>query len=223
MSASATRDLLPRVLRDGYEAFRGGRLEEDRGLYKTLADKGQTPPVLIISCCDSRVTPEAIFGAGPGELFVVRNIANLVPPFDAEDPLPETPAAIEYAVLALKVAHVVVMGHAKCGGIRAYAQGEAQGFKPLSEGNYVGKWKSIVKPAHDKIGRATGDFDAHCETLGHASVAQGLINLRTYPFVREREAQGNLSLHGAFFDISNGGLAALDQAAGAFAPVAEGA
>ena len=223
MSASATRDLLPRVLRNGYEAFRGGRLGDDRGLYETLADKGQTPPVLIISCCDSRVTPEAIFGAGPGELFVVRNIANLVPPFGAEDPLPETPAAIEYAVLALKVAHIVVMGHAKCGGIRAYAQSRTQVFNPLSEGNFVGKWKSLVKPAYDKLGMPGENFDGHCEVLGRASVAQGLANLRTYPFVGERETQGKLTLHGAYFDISNGAVSALDEATGAFAPLAASA
>ena len=212
---------LPQILRDGYAAFRGDRLGQEKSVLKTLADEGQKPPVLIISCCDSRVAPEAIFGAGPGELFVVRNIANLVPPYGAEDPLPETPAAIEYAVLALEVAHIVVMGHAKCGGIRAYAQGETQGFTPLSEGNYVGKWKSIVKPAYDKLGAPGGDFDGHCETLCQASVAQGLANLRTYPFVREREAQGKLSLHGAYFDIGVGGVSALDQTTGAFAPVAE--
>lgn len=217
---STTATAFPRVLRDGHAAFRRGRLAGQKDVYRTLAEKGQKPPVLIISCCDSRVAPEAIFCAGPGELFVVRNIANLVPPYGAEDPLPETPAAIEYAVLALQVGHIVVMGHAKCGGIRAYAQGETEGFAPLSDSNYVGKWKSVVKPAYDKLGAPEGDLDAHCETLCQASVAQGLANLRTYPFVREREAQGKLALHGAYFDIAVGGVTALDEATGAFEAVA---
>ncbi len=219
MTDQNSGESFPFVLREGYAAFCGGRLQDERQTMETLAEKGQKPPVLIISCCDSRATPEAIFGAGPGDLFVVRNIANLVPPFGAKDPLPETPAAVEYAVLALQVKHIVVMGHAKCGGVRAYAQGETEGFEPLSSGNFVGQWKSLIKPAYDKVEPASDDFDAHCETLCKASVAQGLENLRTYPFVREREAAGKLSLHGAYFNIADGKLAAMDGA-GAFAPVA---
>ena len=218
--SNPSTETLPRVLMEGYAAFRGGRLKTEASRFRQLAEKGQKPPVLIISCCDSRVAPEAIFGAGPGELFVVRNVANLVPPYLAHDPLPETPAAIEYAVLALEVAHIVVMGHAKCGGIRAYAQGESQVFNPLSDGDFVGKWKSLVKPAYDKLGAPDGDFDGHCEKLCHASIIQGLANLRTYPFVCEREKQGKLALHGAYFDIAEAAVTALDAANGAFTAIA---
>lgn len=210
---------LPELLAEGYTAFWNGRLKEEQDRFRHLADDGQKPPVLLIGCCDSRVSPEVIFDAGPGEIFVMRNIGALVPPFAADDALPETSAAIEYAVLALKVAHIVVMGHAQCGGIRAFALGEAQEFEPLSEANFVAKWKTLVKPAADRIGPPTGDFDHYCESLSYASIIQGLANLRTYPWVREREVAGTLTLHGAYFGVANGRMTALDQAKGTFVPV----
>ena len=218
-NAAPVHENLPKILSDGYAAFASGRLKEEQGRFRQLADEGQKPPVLLIGCCDSRVSPEVIFGAGPGEIFVVRNIANLIPPFEVDNPLPETASAIEYAVLALNVAHIVVMGHAKCGGIRASAQDAAQAFTPLSEANFVAKWKSLVKPAADKIGPPAGDFDQYCETLCHASIVQGLESLRSYPWVREREAAGELTLHGAYFGVADGQLTVLDQAQGTFVPV----
>ena len=210
---------IPEVLAEGYRAFFSGRLKHEQSRFRKLADEGQKPPVLLIGCCDSRVSPEVIFGAGPGEIFVVRNIANLVPPFGAEDPLPETAAAIEYAVLALKVAHIVVMGHAQCGGIRAFAQGKTQEFKPLSERNFVGKWKSLIKPAADRLAPPTGDFDHYCEDLCHASIIQGLASLRTYPWIGDLEAAGKLSLHGAYFGVADGRMMVLDQGRGVFVPL----
>ena len=218
-NAPPVHENLPKILADGYAAFWGGRLREEQSRFRQLADEGQKPPVLLIGCCDSRVSPEVIFGAGPGEIFVVRNIANLIPPFEAEDPLPETASAIEYAVLALNVAHIVVMGHAQCGGIRAFAQGAAQQFQPLSEADFVSKWKSLVKPAAEKLGPPSGDFDHYCESLCHASIIQGLESLRSYPWVREREANGELTLHGAYFGVADGRMMVLDQAKGAFVPV----
>lgn len=218
-SAKTKPAVLPEHLTEGYSAFRNGRLKEEQTRFRDLAEHGQKPPVLLIGCCDSRVSPEVIFGAGPGEIFVVRNIANLIPPYEAEDPLPETSAAIEYAVLALNVAHIVVMGHAQCGGIRAFALGKAHEFEPLSEADFVSKWKRLVKPAADKLGPPSGDFDHYCETLCYASIIQGLESLRTYPWVREREAAGKLSLHGAYFGVANGRMTALDQSKGIFVPV----
>lgn len=210
---------LPDYLAKGYTDFRNGRLKQEQDRFRKLADDGQKPPTLLIGCCDSRVSPDVIFDAGPGEIFVMRNIAALVPPFTADDGLPETAAAIEYAVLALKVAHIVVMGHAQCGGIRAYALGAINEFEPLSEANFVAKWKTLIKPAADRLGAPTGDFDHYCESLSYASIIQGLDNLRTYPWVREQEAEGKLTLHGAYFGVADGRMTVLDQANGTFVPV----
>ena len=213
---------LPEHLSEGYASFCAERLASEQDRFRDLADHGQKPPVLLIGCCDSRVSPEVIFGAGPGEIFVMRNIGALVPPYEVDDALPETAAAIEYAVLALKVAHIVVMGHAQCGGIRAFALGEAKDFEPLSEADFVSKWKKLVKPASDRIGPPTGDFDHYCESLSYASIIQGLANLRTYPWVRERERAGHLTLHGAYFGVANGKMTVLDQTRGTFVPVIPG-
>jgi carbonic anhydrase len=210
---------LPAQLSEGYHAFWNGRLKVEQDRFRHLADVGQTPAVLLIGCCDSRVSPEVIFDARPGEIFVVRNIAALVPPFEHDGARQETSAAIEYAVLALKVAHIVVMGHAQCGGIRAFALGEAQQFEPLSDANFVSRWKTLIQPAADKLGPPFGDFDHYCESLSYASILQGLSNLRTYPWVREREAAGELTLHGAYFGVANGRMTVLDQAKGVFVPV----
>ena len=212
-------DHLPEGLTKGYRAFWTGRLKQEHERFRELAEHGQRPPVLLIGCCDSRVAPESIFEAGPGEIFVVRNIANLVPPYDARGTSAETASAIEYAVMALNVAHIVVLGHAQCGGIRAYAQGQQGGFQPLSEADFISHWKQLIAPAAQTLGPPTGDLAHYCEDLCRASVTQGLENLRTYPWIREREAAGTLSLHGAVFDISNGRLSALDPTAGAFVPV----
>ena len=219
MTTTETHETLPGHLAEGYTAFCNGRLREEQDRFRVLSVDGQKPPVLLIGCCDSRVSPEVIFGAGPGEIFVMRNIAALVPPFAVDDALPETASAIEYAVLALKVRHIVVMGHAQCGGIRAFALGEQQQFEPLSEADFVSKWKTLIAPAAERLGPPRGDFDHYCESLSYASIIQGLDNLRTYPWVRDRELSGELTLHGAYFGVSNGRMTALDQATGTFLPV----
>ena len=218
MTSPPHHEILPEELADGYRAFWNGRLKQEQDRYRQLAEQGQRPPVLLIGCCDSRMSPEVIFDAGPGEIFVVRNIGNLVPPFEA-DTAAETAAAIEYAVVALKVAHIVIMGHAQCGGIRAFALGEADAFEPLTEANFVSKWKALIAPAAARVGPPTGDFDHYCESLSYASIIQGLANLRTYPWVRDREAAGELTLHGAYFGVANGRMTALDQTRGVFVPV----
>jgi carbonic anhydrase len=218
-SAHPVYENLPGHLTQGYTDFWNGRLKQEQSRFRTLADDGQKPPVLLIGCCDSRVSPEVIFDAGPGEIFVMRNIGALVPPFTADDSLPETSSAIEYAVMALKVAHIVVMGHAQCGGIRAFALGEINEFEPLTEANFVAKWKTLIKPAAERIGAPTGDFDHYCESLSYASIIQGLANLRTYPWLKAREDAGDLTLHGAYFGVANGRMTVLDQARGTFVPV----
>src|SRR3970040_233863 len=131
---------LPARLIDGYQAFRSTRLPFEQTRFRELADVGQSPEVMLIGCCDSRVSPEVVFDAAPGELFVVRNVANLVPPYTPDGAQRAVSAALEFAVQALRVKHIVVLGHARCGGIRAYAeQGE-----PLSPGDFIGRWMELI-------------------------------------------------------------------------------
>src|SRR5215831_2097063 len=132
----------PQRLIDGYSAFAGGRLQGEQHRYRELAERGQKPEIMVIGCCDSRVSPEVIFDAGPGELFVVRNVANLVPVYAPDSGTHGVSAALEYAVGALRVKHIVVLGHAGCGGVRAYAGNSP----PLSPGDFIGKWMSLIAP-----------------------------------------------------------------------------
>src|SRR5258707_10509062 len=139
---------LPQRLRDGYGAFGSGRLSTEQSRYRDLAERGQAPATMVVGCCDSRVSPEAIFDAGPGELFVVRNVANLVPPYAPDGSYHGVSAALEFAVGALRVKHIVVLGHAGCGGVRAFAEHSP----PLSPGDFIGKWMSLIAPAAVKLG-----------------------------------------------------------------------
>lgn len=203
---------LPTRLLQGYGAFRENRLAADRARYRALAETGQRPEIMLIGCCDSRAAPETIFDAAPGEMFVVRNVANLVPPHDPDGQYHGTSAAIEFAVLVLEVRHIVVMGHGRCGGIAAWLSGRE------SAGDYIGKWMSLVAPAAALVAEAPSDAAARHRALEFASIRQTIANLATFPYVRERAAAGTLSLHGAWFDISTGELFALDQASGTFEP-----
>ncbi|PNG26876.1 carbonic anhydrase [Methylocella silvestris] len=211
---------LPERLVAGYEAFLGGRFAREHSRFQHLAEAGQSPRILLIGCCDSRVSPEVIFDAGPGEIFCVRNVANLVPPFGPNDDLHGTSAALEYAVLALRVEHILILGHASCGGVRAYAEADLDPYqKPLSGGDFIGKWISLIKPAADRIGPATEPVEDYCERLAFASIIQGLANLRTFPKIAALEKRGLLTLHGAYFGIAAGKLLALDEGTGRFEPV----
>jgi carbonic anhydrase len=213
---------LPEQLVEGYESFLLGRFEYEQGRFNRLAEKGQKPKVLLIGCADSRVSPEIIFDAGPGEIFVVRNVANLVPPYMPNDDLHGTSAALEFGVVGLEVEHIVVMGHAHCGGVRAYAQNAADpNHAPLSPGDFIGKWITLIKPAATKLGPCAAEepLADYSERLAKASVIQGLVNLRSFPYIAAREAEGKLKLHGAYFGIAEGVLLALDEATGAFLPV----
>ena len=205
----------PESLLDGYRSFKENRYARENALYRSLAAHGQTPTVMIIACCDSRSAPETIFSAPPGEIFVVRNVANLVPPYEPNGSYLGTPAALEFAVQNLRVRHIVVMGHGRCGGIRRALHPEEE---PLSPGDFIGKWLEQLQPAALEVAAADGLQSAEQETaLEHASVRHSVANLRTFPCVSILEDRGRLGLHGAWFDIAHGELWTMDRASGEFA------
>jgi carbonic anhydrase len=210
--------MFPTRLTEGYRAFLGERFARERGRYEVLAQQGQSPEILVIGCCDSRVSPEVIFDASPGELFVVRNVANLVPPYETAGDYHGTSAALEFAVQALRVKHIVVLGHAQCGGIRAFADDTA----PLSPGDFIGRWMNIIAPAGERIGpRGDMDFGEYVTRLELAAIEHSLANLMTFPCVRILTERGKLQLHGAYFGVASGILMVRDPATGQFAPAVE--
>ena len=212
--------MFPERLTTGYRSFLQGRFTNERSRYQQLAEAGQRPEILVVSCVDSRVSPEVIFDAAPGELLVVRNVANLVPVYEAAgDSQHGTSAALEFGVQALGIKHIVVLGHALCGGIRAFAD-EA---KPLSSGDFIGRWMSQIAPAAARLGpRTGGDPHEFLRRLEFATVDLGLRNLMTFPFVRERVEAGELTLHGALFAVATGKLLIRDRTTGLFQAAAEG-
>jgi carbonic anhydrase len=209
---------LPKRLIEGYRAFCSHRLRIEQARYRELAEVGQSPEVMVIGCCDSRVSPEVIFDARPGELFVVRNVANLVPPYAPDGTYHGVSAALEFAVEALKVKHIVVLGHARCGGVKAFAEDAA----PLSPGDFIGRWMSLIAPAAGRVGaRGNLSLAEYFERLEKASITNSIDNLMTFPRVRELTEQKTLSLHGAYFGVATGALSVLDPATGQFQPVSE--
>jgi len=207
----------PPQLIDGYRAFLVSRLRHEQDRYRTLSEGGQSPQTMVIGCCDSRVSPEVIFDARPGELFVARNIANLVPPYTPDDAQRAMSAALEFAVQALKVKHIVVLGHAQCGGIRAFAEETA----PLSPGDFIGHWMALVEPAVKAVGpRGQMPLDDYLTKLEQASVVQTLTNLMTFPCVKILVERGKLALHGAYFGVATGQLSVWDASKRSFVPVA---
>jgi carbonic anhydrase len=210
----------PPHLLEGYRTFTSQRLPTEQSRYRDLSVRGQSPEVMVIGCCDSRVSPEVIFDAGPGELFVVRNVANLVPVYAPDGGAHGVSAALEYAVNVLKVKHVVVLGHAQCGGIRAFIDK----IDPLSEGDFIGRWMQMfIKPGEVVAQRdreSMADFTVRIEK---AAVFRSLENLMTFPFVRTLAERGELNLHGAYFGVAEGSLFVLDQTAKEFRSVRESA
>jgi carbonic anhydrase len=205
---------LPERLVEGYRNFMDGRYATERERYRELAQAGQTPETMVIACCDSRAAPETIFDCGPGELFVVRNVANLVPPYSPDGGHHSTSAALEFAVQSLKVKHVVVLGHGRCGGIRAALDPSAE---PLSPGDFIGKWMSMVAPAAEMVtGNAMMTAGERQTALERISIRFSIANLRSFPCVSILEKKGRLTLHGAWFDISTGELWAMDPETGDF-------
>jgi carbonic anhydrase len=212
--------MFPERLTTGYRAFLGGRFADERSRYESLASTGQRPETMVIGCVDSRVSPEVIFNAAPGELLVVRNVAALVPSYDPDrntDSQHGTSAALEFGVQALRVKHIVVLGHALCGGIRAFADKQ----QPLSPGDFIGRWMSQIAPAAEKIGPASTDAD-YLRRLEFASIELSLKNLMTFPCVHILAGQGKLALHGAYFGIATGRLLVRDPATGRFDPAIAG-
>ena len=210
---------LPDELIDGYRRFRGGRLEAERARYRELAETGQRPKTMIIGCCDSRAAPETIFDCGPGELFVVRNVANLVPPFAPDGEFHGTSAALEFAVQALRVENIVVLGHARCGGIQAALE---PGGVSLSPGDFIGKWITLVEPAVrtlDRLPPEAWQGDGRQTALERLSIRSSIENLQTFPFVSDLVNSRDLAIHGAWFNISTGELWSLDQSTGEFRQV----
>ena len=204
----------PKALLDGYRSFKHDRYAREHDRYRALAEDGQKPEVMVIACCDSRAAPETIFDASPGELFVVRNVANLVPPYEPTGAYHGTSAALEFAVQSLRVRHIVVLGHGRCGGIRAALHPAAE---PLSPGDFIGKWMKLLGPAAREIEAVGPLSDAERQTaLERASILHSIANLRTFPFVSILEDRGRLSLHGAWFNIAHGELWTMDPATGGF-------
>ncbi|ANL36327.1 MULTISPECIES: carbonic anhydrase [Rhizobium] len=198
----------PNTLLNGYRNFMNGRYADARDRYRQLAENGQSPSTLVIACSDSRAAPELIFDAGPGELFVIRNVANMVPPYEPDGHFHSTSAALEFAVQALKVTDIVVMGHGRCGGIRAALDPNAE---PLSPGDFIGRWMSLVKPAAEQIQSNDVMTAAERQTaLERVSIRNSIDNLRSFPNIKAQEEAGNLHLHGAWFDISTGELWVMD-------------
>jgi len=207
----------PADLLEGYQRFRGGRLPAEQARLRELAETGQRPAAMLIGCCDSRAAPETIFDAGPGQLFVLRNVANLVPPYEPDGGHHSTSAALEFAVQVLRVRHVVVMGHGRCGGIAAALDPAGE---PLSPGDFIGKWMGLLKPSAEKIAGSDGMTpDERQMALERISIRNSIGNLRTFPCVAELERRGKLALHGAWFDISTGQLWVMEAETGEFARI----
>lgn len=205
---------LPEHLLTGYRNFMSGRYLAESGRYRSLAREGQTPETMVIACCDSRSAPETIFDTGPGELFVLRNVANLVPPYEPDGEFHSTSAALEFAVQSLKVKNIVVMGHGRCGGIRAALD---SGATPLSPGDFIGKWMSLVAPSAEAVSANSLMTSTERQTaLERISIRYSIANLRTFPYIKVLESEGKLVLHGAWFDISTGELWAMNTETGDF-------
>ena len=210
----------PPQLLAGYHTFASQRLPTEQARYRELSREGQSPETMVIGCCDSRVSPEVIFDAGPGELFVVRNVANLVPPYAPDGGTHGVSAALEYAVQVLRVKHIVVLGHAQCGGIRAFIDKIA----PLSPGDFIGRWMSLfVKPGEIVEQREHESIEQFVTRIEKAAVLRSLENLMTFPCVSILVGRGKLQLHGGYFGVAEGSLSVLDPDTNEFHRVSDGA
>jgi carbonic anhydrase len=206
----------PQRLIDGYGTFAAGRLRREQDRYRELAEHGQAPEIMVIGCCDSRVSPEAIFDARPGELFVVRNVANIVPPYAPDGQAHGVSAAIEFGVNALRVRHIVVLGHAQCGGVKAFAEAAP----PLSPGDFIGKWMKLMAPAAENTPRGDLSPADYLTRLEQANIVNSLANLMTFPRLAKMVEADAVKLHGAYFGVASGDLTVLDRESGEFRAVA---
>ena len=198
---------LPRYLSERYSAWKEGRFEQNKAWYARLAAEGQHPRAMVIQCCDSRVNAVDMFGAEPGDLFIVRNVANLVPPYDPDHGHHGTSAAVEYAVNALKVAHIVVVGHSSCGGVAACHDMCAGNAPELEETtSFIGRWMDILRPGYMRVIDRVQNVDDQKAALEHEAVLTSLRNLLSFPFVADAVSTGMLTLHGTWLDIGTGQL-----------------
>lgn len=196
---------------EGYRAYRAKTWPHLRDLHRKLAERGQSPRVLVIACADSRVDPATIFDAGPGELFVVRNVANLAPPFEQGDGYHGVSAAIEFGIKGLKVETILVLGHAQCGGVAA-----ALSDRPRDPKSFLDAWIGLLDKAKERVSHIDTDRPT---ALEYESIRVTLENLATFPFVQEAIKERGLKLVGARYGVADGSLELLDPATGTFAPV----
>ena len=203
---------------DGYRRFRATEWRRERGRWSELAE-GQSPKVMVIACSDSRVEPSIIFDARPGEMFVVRNVAALAPPYETTPGHHGVSAALEFAVTQLEVEEIIVMGHGLCGGCAAALSGQFDDAES-GEGKFIADWVRLLDEARASVLERHAELDeaAYVE-MELRAVQVSLANLRTFPWIAEREADGRLSLHGSHFSIAEGQLYLLDEAEGEFRPV----
>lgn len=193
----------------GYKRFRAGYFEENRQRFNDLAHLGQSPKVAVIACCDSRVDPSVITDSTPGDLFVIRNVANLVPPCEGKGTWHGTSAALQFAVCDLEVEHIIVLGHARCGGIRSLLQ------QPENKGNdnFISSWMSIVDEARQQVleNDELKDLDEQAHACELGAIKISLQNLETFPWIRERMEQNTLQLHGWYYDMVSGDILRFDE------------
>jgi carbonic anhydrase len=208
----------PEVLTDRFRRFKHRHFVPNADQYEELATYGQDPEVMIISCCDSRVDPETIFNAMPGELFVVRNVANLVPPYETGGLYHGVSTAIEFAVMNLRVKHLIIMGHSGCGGVKAALD---QSAAIQTEAMFISRWMSMLDDARLRVlsSHQMAPTAVKVKMLELEGIKTSIANLRTFPFVKQVEDKGRLSLHGAYFDIASGTLSVLNHSKGEFVPL----
>lgn len=194
-----------KTLLEGYERFRDGYWQQHKELYSTLAREGQSPSAMVIACADSRVAPEAIFDCAPGHIFVVRNVSALVPPYEPDNQKHSTSAALEFAVTALNVRSILVLGHSRCGGIQALMQGPTEGTH-----DFIDSWMEIAKTARQRVcdapETAKADFETQCAACEHEAIRISIANLLTFPWIKERVLDGRLTLTGLHFNVETGNL-----------------
>jgi carbonic anhydrase len=210
---------LPSFLLQRYQGWKATTYAENSAWYRRLATEGQRPRAMVISCCDSRVHVTSIFGADQGEFFIHRNIANLVPPFEPDGDHHGTSAAVEYAVSVLQVAHIVVLGHSRCGGVQGcidMCEGRAPELEEMS--SFVGRWMDILRPKYEQVADIPLNDDKS-KRLEQLAVVTSMENLMTFPFVESRVNDGSLSLHGLWTDIAEGGMSQFMGATLDFQPV----
>ncbi|TNC51468.1 carbonic anhydrase [Rubellimicrobium rubrum] len=209
---------LPDYLVRRYLGWKATVYAGNRPWYRRLAEEGQRPRAMIVACCDSRVHVASIFGADSGEFFIHRNIANLIPPFAPSGDHHGTSAAVEYAVRELRVAHVIVMGHSQCGGVKGcYDMCSGHAPELLEATSFVGRWMDILRPGYEAL--PPGDDAERVQALEKLSVKVSLDNLLTFPFVRAAVEDERLTLHGLWNDIGDGTLEAWDEVRGEFVAI----